>query len=213
MERKIEFSRGETLESAVCILLAAKENGERVCGEFNGHMLHSDTVSMDSAYIEILGCTKEEYDKKIEERQKNSDKEEKLAEQRIIQNIPRWIEWGQSLIYPERYDEWKKCVNTRAMDLYHGSELDSALEIMQILETGSTIEEALKTFDDQDHHEISSALVRNIVFSFSSKGPEFWEATASEVISPEEKYLLEVKRQENMQLARLHAEKNTGKRL
>ena len=213
MEREIKFSIGENLESAVYTLLAAKARGEKVYGEFNGHILHSETVSMDSAYMEVLGCTKAEHDKQMEEWRENYKKEEKLAEQRAIQNIPEWIEKGQALIYPERYEEWEKCVNARATDLYHGLELDSALEIMQALENGTTIEEASKMLNNQGHSGTSASLVRNIIFSFSSKGPEFWEATAYGEISPENKALLEAKKQENIQLAQAHTEKDAGRHM
>ena len=98
MEREIKFSIGDNLESAVYTLLAAKARGEKVYGKFNGHILHSETISMDSAYMEVLGCTKAEHDKQMEEWLENYKKEEKLAEQRAIQNIPEWIKKGQSLI-------------------------------------------------------------------------------------------------------------------
>ena len=75
MEREIKFSIGENLESAVYTLLAAKARGEKVYGEFNGHVLHSETVSMDSAYMEVLGCTKAEHDKQMEEWRENYKKE------------------------------------------------------------------------------------------------------------------------------------------
>lgn len=184
MEREIKFSIGETLESAVYALLAAKEKGgEKVYGEFNGHILHSDTVSMDSAYTEILGCTKAEYDKRMAEWQENYEKEERLAEQRAIQNIPKWIEIGQTLIQPEKYKDWEECVNARATDLYHGLELDAALEIMQALEDGIAIEDALEILDNQRHSNISELLVRKIILLFSSRGREFWTATARDKIS------------------------------
>ena len=155
-----------------------KKRGEKVYGEFNGHILHSDTVSMDSAYTEILGCTKAEYDKRMAEWQENYEKEERLAEQRAIQNIPKWIEIGQTLIQQEKYKDWEECVNARATDLYHGLELDAALEIMQALEDGIAIEDALEILDNQRHSNISELLVRKIILLFSSRGREFWTATA-----------------------------------
>ena len=39
-----------------------------------------------------------------------------------------------------------------------------------------------------------------MIFSFSSRGPEFWEATAYGEISPENRELLEAKKQENEEL-------------
>lgn len=207
MERKIKFSIGENLESAVYTLLAAKARGEKVYGEFNGHILHSETVSMDSAYMEVLGYTKAEHDKQMEEWRENYKKEEKLAKQRAIQNIPEWIAKGQALIYPERYEEWEKCVNACVTGLYHGLELDPALEIMEAVENGTTIEEASKILNNQGHSGCSEFIVRNIIFLFSSKGPEFYEATAHGKISKENQAIIEAKKQENKELAQIHAKK------
>lgn len=213
MQREIKLSAGSNLESAVYTLLAAKARGESVYCEFNGHKLYSDTVSMDSAYMEVTGQTKADFDKAQEEWRQNYEREEKIAKQKAQDNIPNWIEKGQTLIFPERYAEWEKCVVARAGDLYHGLELDSALEIMQALENGATMEEASKMLDGQGHSGMSASLVRNIIFTFSSKGPEFWEATAYGEISPENKQILEAKKQENMQLAQANGPKTNGPKL
>lgn len=82
MARKIEFTPRATIESAVYELLAAKARGEQVYGDFNGHKLYSDTVTMDSAYTEIMGCTKAEFDKSQAEWRENYKKEEQAREQR-----------------------------------------------------------------------------------------------------------------------------------
>jgi len=53
---------GATLEETVNILLMFKENGESVRCDFNDHMLYSDTVTMDGAFMQVLKHTKKEYD-------------------------------------------------------------------------------------------------------------------------------------------------------
>lgn len=213
MKREIEVLPGSNLESVVYTLLAAKARGESVYCDFNGHKLYSDTVSMDSAYMEVLGQTKADYDKAQEEWRQNYEREQKEAEERAKANIPNWIEKGQALIFPERYAEWEKCVIARASDLYHGLELDSALEIMTALENGATMEEAKQMLDKQGHSGMSASIVRNILFAFSSKGPEFWEATAYGEISQENKQILEAKKQENIQLAQSNQPKSNGPKL
>lgn len=209
MEREIKIHAGDNLESAVYTLLAARERGEHVYCKFNGVILHSDTVSMDSAFMAVIGCTKAEYDQRRKEWKENYEREEKIAKQ----NIPSWIKKGQALIFPERYAEWEKCVQVNATDLYHGRVLDAALEIMTALENGATMEEAKQIFDKQEHSGMSTSIVRNILFSFSSKGPEFWEATAYGKISEENKQLIEAKKQENIQLKQNNAEKQSGHKL
>lgn len=198
MEREIEFLIGETLESVVYTLLTAKARGEKVYGKFNGHILHSDTISMDSAYIEVCGCTKAEHDKKMEEWLECYKQEEKMLEQMAIQNISKWIKIGKMLISPERYEEWEKCVNDHATGIYHGLEIDSALEIMQALENGATIEEAINMFNSQGHSGVSAELVRNIISSFSRKGQAFLEALAYHAMSSENKVFVKSKKQETI---------------
>lgn len=138
---------------------------------------------------------------------------EKRATERAVENIQRWIEEGQELIFPERYAEWEECVKAHALDLYHGAELDSALEIMQALKNDTPMKEVKKIFKQQGHSGASSFLVREIILLFSNRGPEFWKATAIGKISAKDMTILKEKEQENMQLAQAHTKKDTDKHL
>ena len=51
------------LADQINLLLKYKESGESVFLSYRGHTFYSDTVTMDSAYLEVFGKTKEEYDK------------------------------------------------------------------------------------------------------------------------------------------------------
>ena len=62
------------LEHVVDKLLQYKKDNILVCYKFNDTMLFSDTVTLDGAYLEIIGMTKDERDKKLEElRDKESE--------------------------------------------------------------------------------------------------------------------------------------------
>ena len=65
--KKIDISFCNTLEDAVNELLRRRANGEHVYCIFNDVKLYSDNVTMDSAYMEVCGCTKEEHDRRMEE--------------------------------------------------------------------------------------------------------------------------------------------------
>lgn len=65
---QIKLASCDTLESAVYTLLAAKARGQHVWCEFNEHKLYSDKVTMDSAYLEVIGRTKKEYDQQLLDR-------------------------------------------------------------------------------------------------------------------------------------------------
>lgn len=203
MEKQIIFT-GD-LDNAISVLLAAKERGEKVWGNFNGHVLHSDTASVDSIYLEVTGYTKVEFEKRRNELIEESKKERENAQQKALENIPNWIQMGKTIIFPERYEEWEKCVKIRANDLFYGLEIDASLKIMQALENGVTVEEAAKMLEGQSG--LAADLIRRIVFDFSSRGPEFWEGTVRGDMTPEDMLKIEEKKQENIQLAQANAQK------
>ncbi len=119
-------------------------------------------------------------------------------------DVSSWIKRGKEIIFPERYDEWLECVKVRSVDIYHRKEIEYSLEIMEALNSGASMEEAKEIFKNQEHSNITWAMTRNIVFSFSSLGPEFWENTELGKISPETRKILELKKQENMELKEAH---------
>ena len=201
---------GNTIEAAVKTLEDYKAKGESVVIEFNGHKLYSCDVTMDGAYQEVLGMTKEEHEKQKEEWLKEYREREAKEQKRAQEEIPYWLEKGSSLIYPERAEEWKQCVEARASDLYHGKDLDAAIEVMEMLENG-TLNDAKEVLEGQGHSGTSYSMVRNIVFSFSKKGPEFWEHTADGDISPESRSAIEDKKRENAELEELHKSDSTKK--
>ncbi len=58
----VEFLPGSTIEYVVNELLGYREKGKLAFAKFNGVTLYSDTVTLDSAYREITGKTKTEFD-------------------------------------------------------------------------------------------------------------------------------------------------------
>ena len=79
-ELKIEL--GDTLDTVVRRLLQANEEGKSVFCVFNGVKLYSDTVTMDSAYREVMGCTREEYIQKTKKYLEEYDKKSMAKEAR-----------------------------------------------------------------------------------------------------------------------------------
>lgn len=83
--KKINIETWHNLESVVYLLLAHQADGNHVYCEFNGHRLESDNITMDSAYIEVTGKTKEEFEdeqKRMRQQWEEEEKEEKAREQR-----------------------------------------------------------------------------------------------------------------------------------
>ncbi len=97
-----------------------------------------------------------------------------------IEKVPAWIEKGEKLIFPQRADKWKECVAKRATDLYRGLELDNALEIMETLANGGTVEQAKEVLDKANHSALSYNTTMTIITNFSKRGPEFYKEVEHE---------------------------------
>ncbi len=201
--------RGD-LDKCVNALLKFQKRRKSVVIDFNGHKLYSCDITMDGAYQEVLGQTKAEFDKEVEEGQKEDEERNAREEAKAQEQIPYWLEKGSDLIYPERAEEWKKCVEIRAKDLYHGKDLDDAIEIMEMLENGS-LDDAKEVLEGKGYSGSSSGMVRNIVLSFSKKGPEFYEHTAEGKISLDTRKIIDEKKNQNAELEELHKKDSTKK--
>jgi hypothetical protein len=62
---QMEFLPGRTIDEVVAGLLKCREEGKLAFAKFNGVNLYSDTVTLDSAYKEITGMTKSEFEELI----------------------------------------------------------------------------------------------------------------------------------------------------
>jgi len=173
---EIQVHAGTRLEDAVNQLLDFRERGESVFCTFNGHKLFSANVTMDSAFLEIIGKTKADADKEQKEWIENYKHETEENARRAEAKIPSWIEMGKTLgIDPALTEDWEKMVKGRAGDLYHGMELDAAIVVMQKLNSGATAKDIKETLDDQGHSGASYGMVRWIVETFASRGKDIFE--------------------------------------
>ena len=164
------------LERCVERLLEYKEKGELVKYNFNEHWLYSDTVTMDSAFLEVTGKTKADFDKEQEEWRENLRIEIELEEKAAQENIPNWIERGHKLLSEDKWEEWDKIVPIRAEDLYHGMELDNTLQIQEILSneySEESFEKAKVCMEDHGHSGMSWSLVCAMIKEFCIHGEEF----------------------------------------
>lgn len=91
---EIKLRGGTSIDEAVAILLMHKAEGKQVFCDFNGYKLYSDTVTLDSAYMEITGSTKEDYErsqrvieKQAKEMRKKSQKEKEERERKYREMV------------------------------------------------------------------------------------------------------------------------------
>lgn len=171
--KTIEFLAGSTIESAVKQLLSYKNNGILVCGNFNGIILYSDTVSMDEAYLSIADKTKLQCDKEEQEWQENYDREQREHKERIPSLSKEWMKQGRKILTKDKWEYWDEIVPIRLNDLYYGMELGCCLDIVKILNNNGTLDEAKEKIESQGHSGMSYGLVRSMVREFCDRGQEF----------------------------------------
>ena len=170
---KVEFFIGESIETAVNKLLSFKEKGILVCGDFNGTILYSDTVTMDDAYLSIAGKTKAEFDKAQQEWREEFERKEKEHEAKIPQLSEEWSKKGREILSEDKWERWDKIVPIRLGDMYRGMELGASLDIIQILNSNGTLDEAKEMIENQGHSGASFGLVCGMVKEFCERGSEF----------------------------------------
>lgn len=118
---------------------------------------------------------------------KRQEKERRrVAKKRISELIKK----GASLVSPEKAKGWKRYVKKllkETKDIDPVESIDLAINIMEMLENEATIDDAKERylFSDLDENTMESA--RDMVFSFSKQGPEFYDATAIPELETEEK--------------------------
>lgn len=181
--REINYFWGVNLDEAIKTLETEKKSGNNVYIDFNGHRLYSLLDDENSCYMKVLKKSKVQWEKDRRESLKRLEQEIKERERQAEIKIPKWVERGEKLIYPQRRDSWKHCVDIRVHDLYHGMDLDNALDIMECLENGGTVEEANKILEDANHSGMSYGIVLSIIVSFSKRGPEFYRSVKQELNS------------------------------
>jgi hypothetical protein len=95
----IEYFIGNSIEDAVLELITytVKHNGELACGEFNTHMLYSDTVSLDNAYKEIVGKTYTEFQSSQKKWHDDYEKQEKEFKESVPTLIEDWKKKGREI--------------------------------------------------------------------------------------------------------------------
>jgi hypothetical protein len=90
--RELKTYAGMSLEHAVAELQEFGRLGHKLCIEFNGVYLYSDTVTLDGVYMAICGKTKAEYDKQQEEYREELRRKEEEHKARIPQLVEEWKE-------------------------------------------------------------------------------------------------------------------------
>ena len=166
--KEIKVLPGVTIDEYVNELLMYKEKGELVYGSFNGHILYSDKVTLDDAYKQITGRSKEEYCKEIEDFLGRSKK----FKRRIPELSKFWMEEGRKVLEEDKWGEWDRVVPIRLNDLNEGISLSQCLDIIKLLNDGKSFKHIKRLVETQEHSAVSFGLLCSMLKQFSTKGNE-----------------------------------------
>lgn len=173
---EIEFLCGNTIERAVKELKEASRTYNcTVSGSFNGKMLNSD-MSVDEAYLLIVGSNKKDFDDKIEkqrEEYKRAEEEHKIKTPSLIEEYKNK---ARGIISGDKLGMWDEIVPIRLVDLYRGAELEHTLTLTKMLDIDKcSLEEANTEFNKQSHSGMSAHLVFSMMLMFCVRGQAFVE--------------------------------------
>lgn len=155
-----------------------EKSGMNLYVEYKGKKFYALFDNEESCYQKLFGMSKKEY---LVERDKKMgrydyDEERKIAEAEA--KIPSWVERGNKFIYPQLVDEWKKIVNERAHDTWHGFDIESALDVMELLDKGGSVKQADDLIYSAGHSSNSVTYTIDMILNFSKRGLEFIEESA-----------------------------------
>ena len=199
------------LDIVVDMLIKIKESGKSMKCTYNGHELLSDNVTIESAYNQVYGCSKEVYDAH------EAEQERKLREYRetLQKQIPELYLKGQALMYPEKHEAWLERIN-EIITIHNGKDIALALNIMTVLAETQDMDSAVQMLLNEENEDNIHSYVLETMVYFANEGPEFFEAyvqSLGEEIDPEEKEIVENQKAQNKALKEKNSQKgNPGQK-
>lgn len=116
-------------------------------------------------------------------------------------HISEWLQAGKELVYPEKFEAWKKAVENSPESAFYGLDISKAIEVMRMLDTDAEVKDVVETFKSKEH---CGGYVEKLVLAFSKRGPEYMEQFMSAVgmeLTPQMIERLEKLKTENRQYA------------
>ena len=161
------------LEGVVEELLEYNKQGRRVSFDFNGHMLYSDTVTMDKAFRLVLGVSKADHDREQEEKANRM--------RRLATWVPKqepnfdnpWIQKGRAVLHPYYWRFWDEHTNTILQHPKVQPQYDVALQLIKDLNNGAALNNVLDRLMQLKLRAPLENLVVAIVEEFCDRGRDF----------------------------------------
>lgn len=179
--REIKILIGDTIDVAYDRLKKAeKEFSEECFCKFNGKEFRS-SESIDDAYMKVIGKTKTEFDREIEEERQQYIREKEEHEKKIPELSEKYREAARGIILEDKYEYWDKVVPIRLGDLYRGMELDCTLDLCKAMRDDTLpyderLRKAYDIFMNQGHSGMSAGLVASMLREFCPDGEDLADA-------------------------------------
>lgn len=171
---RIDFL-GSTIDDMVqgLITYPIKNNGLLAFCEFNGKTFYSDTVSLDSAYLELTNKSYFQFHKERNTWLTEYERKEAEFKACIPELTKEWIKKGHKILSEDKWKCWDEIVPIRLDDIYHGMELECCLTLVEMLNNNQPFSEIKLELERQGHSGMSSTLVYALIMEFSDRGKDF----------------------------------------
>lgn len=168
----------EDLMRLLYIWKMQKKQGENIFVNFNGNKLYALLDDRDSCYEKVTGYKYDEF-QEVSKAERRAFEERQIKERlEAIDKLDARIESGLKYIYPQREFDWKKRVMDSTDGIYLGNDIDSAIEIMEILANSkeeNKFDIAMNKLDEQGHSNISYWVTLGSITTFAKEGVNFFK--------------------------------------
>ena len=206
----------ETLDGLINKLYFVKESNDNSIFNFKGKYFYTLFDTEDSCYVKFYGKNKKDYNRyysyiyrkskektNLSVKDKTNAKKEEYKE--AVKNISEYKEIGYKMIFPQKKEQWDKCVESNIAGLYDNI-LEDSIMIMKALDENKNMNYILKNLyritNEKGYTGGSWSVMEDIVTKFSKRGPEFYRATNKVISEDTEKYLQKLE-SENKQLEKM----------
>lgn len=176
--KELKLKLSTTVEQAVNLLIEYRDAGELVMCDFNGFKLYSDTVTMDNAYLTIVGKTKDEFDIQQGNFAKRMEEEDRKHKEEAPKLIEKYTQIGKELLDESKHKLWSDIVPVRVNDIYKGWDLKQFLDLVPLI-NDKKYNEAKYLLENQDHSGMSYSLVCSMIHDLTLNGAEFVDGYTS----------------------------------
>lgn len=164
----ITFSKD--LDDFIQQMMDFGEQGRLVEADFNGHIFHSDTITVDSAYLEVIGMSKDEYE--IADQEYEARRRDRMEDLR--RDLLTELEKRAPKILDEQYmSAWNDMMDKARVDEYDWMNLGDCLAIVEALNSGCDFNEVKSILDAQDNNAGKGLHIADDAARLCDRGQEF----------------------------------------